>query len=122
MTGSRKWQFKVYFKFRQFGIAFPGGGDILIHLRSLGEKICRGRTDEILAILDLDLRNAFPSFEWDSIREAVAELAPDLLLWTFWYHGAASRTFLPSGEVAFCNRGAEQGVYWTRSIVLLSSF
>ena len=70
---------QLCFRFRQFGVAFPGGADILIYLRSLVEDVCRGQADEVLAVLDLDLKNDFLSFEWDSIREAVDELAPDLL-------------------------------------------
>ena len=43
-------------------------------------------SDEELAVLDLDLRNTFPSLEWDSIEESVAEHTPSLGAWTRWCH------------------------------------
>ena len=94
-------------RFRQFGVALPGGADILIHARSLIEDLIRDR-DQLLAILDLDLKNAFPSFEWKSIREALAEFIPSLLPWTSWCHAGPSTIFLPGGGRSFSNRGAEQ--------------
>ena len=64
---------------RQFGIAIPGGADALVHFRSVFEDVLQADSGPALAVLDLDLRNAFPSFEWDAIHEAVKEFAPSLL-------------------------------------------
>ena len=61
------------------------------------------------AILDLDLRNAFPSLEWPAVRAAVDEWAPELPRWTSWCHQGAVGIQLPSGDWVECDRGAEQG-------------
>ena len=70
-------------------------------------------TDELdgpaLLLLDLDLKNAFPTFEWDAIREAVLEMVPSLAAWTSWCHQAPADVLLPSGERVQVDRGAEQG-------------
>ena len=60
-------------------------------------------------MLDLDLRNAFPSFEWDAVRAAVGEHMPGLSPWTSWCHRQATGVRLPDGSWYTCNRGAEQG-------------
>ena len=62
-----------------------------------------------LAVLDLDLRNAFPSFEWEQIRSAVGEHTPDIADWTRWCHAEENFVILPCGRVIWSNRGAEQG-------------
>ena len=72
---------QLCFKFRQFGVAFPGGAEILIHFRKMVEELGID-AESPLAVLDLDLANAFPSFEWTAIRDAAAEFAPELLPWT----------------------------------------
>ena len=68
---------KLFLKHGQCGVALPGGADLLVHLRRCVEKAGNGSTEE-LVVLDLDLRNAFPSLEWDSIEASVAEHAPSL--------------------------------------------
>ena len=94
---------------RQFGVGFPGGVDVLVHFRLVLEKIARARIlDEVLAILDVDFKNMFPSLEWDSIRASIAEFLPKLFSWCNWCHKAPSLIRLPSGAVVFCDRGAEQ--------------
>ena len=93
---------------RQCGVAVAGGCDVLVHLRRCLEHVLAA-SDEAFVILDLDLRNAFPSLEWSAIRAAVSEHAPDLLPWTSWCHQSASRVLLPNGTWFECNRGAEQG-------------
>ena len=65
--------------------------------------------DSVLAELDLDFENAYPSLEWDSIRTAVAEHLPEILPWTQWCHEAPACVELPSGEIKLVDRGAEQG-------------
>ena len=62
---------------RQFGVGYPGGVDVLVHFRIVFEKIARaGSLDEVMAILDINYKNMFPSIEWKAIREAIAELLP----------------------------------------------
>ena len=62
-----------------------------------------------MAVLDLDLQNAFPSFEWESIRAAVKKFMPKLLGWTDWVQKEAAHVHLPSGGRLASDRGAEQG-------------
>lgn len=67
---------------RQFGVGFPGGVDVLVHFRIVLEKIARaGSLEEVMAILDIDFKNMFPSIEWIAIRDAIAELLPQLSKW-----------------------------------------
>ena len=74
------------------------------------EKLCReGAVENVSALLDIDFQNAFPSIEWDSIREAVDALLPQLSAWCAWCHEAPTNIVLPSGRISACNRGAEQG-------------
>ena len=93
---------------RQGGVALPGGADALVLLRRQLEAVA-GIGDEAVAILDLDLRNAFPSFEWPAIRAAVGKWMPQLSDWTAWCHQKPGRIQLPCGEWTECDRGAEQG-------------
>lgn len=69
----------LFLKSRQFGIGIPRGAEALIHLRTLFEQSLQEDDESAIAILDLDLRNAFPSSEWDSIRNAVEQFIPELL-------------------------------------------
>ena len=62
-----------------------------------------------MVILDLDLKNAFPNFEWDHIRAGVDNHAPDVAGWTRWCHSDESFVILPCGRILWSNRGAEQG-------------
>ena len=93
---------------RQCGVALPGGAEALIHLRRSLEHAAAS-SDECIALLDLDLRNAFPSLEWPAIRAAVKKWMPELGPWTQWIHGAAGRVQLPCGTWIVADRGAEQG-------------
>ena len=94
---------------RQCGVSLPGGADALVHFRRCLEQAAGGIHAEAVAILDLDLRNAFPSIEWQAVRSAVQELAPELGPWTRWCHGAPAQVQLPCGQWISCDRGAEQG-------------
>ena len=76
-----KWICKTCIQLRQFGVAIAGGVDVLVHFRSNLEAAWLLDESPAMAILDLDLRNAFPSFEWDSIREVVSEYLLALLPW-----------------------------------------
>ena len=93
---------------RQFGVAVPGGCDVLVHLRRNLEAVVSG-SEVPLVHLDLDLRNAFPSLEWEATRTAVDKHFPSLSNWTRWCHQAASRVLLPDGTWHHVDRGAEQG-------------
>ena len=94
---------------RQCGVGLPGGAEALIHLRRCMEEALAGDECPVVAILDLDLRNAFPSLEWPAIRAAVASQAGDISPWTEWCHQKAARINLPAGVWTTCDRGAEQG-------------
>ena len=93
---------------RQLGVTIPGEADALIHFRKTFEEAVELEGERPVVILDLDLRNAFPSFEWDSIREAMAELLSDALHWTEWCHADAVPVYLPDRGVFMADRGAEQ--------------
>ena len=48
---------------RQFGVGFPGGVDVLVHFRIVLERMARaGSLEEVMAILDIDLKNIFPKY------------------------------------------------------------
>ena len=93
---------------RQFGVAVPGGTEGLIHFRTLLERSLLAGT-QAMAVIDVDWKNAFPTIEWDSIREAVNELLPEVSAWTQWCHEAPGRVVLPSGGELHIDRGAKQG-------------
>ena len=99
---------RLFMGHRQCGVALPGGADALVHLRRCLEQAAHGIGDAMV-MLDLDLRNAFPSLEWPSVRAAVRDLAPELGAWTEWCHGEAAHLRLPCGQWTTCDRGAEQG-------------
>ena len=99
----------VLLRARQFGVAIPGGADALVHFRTAVEEGLQADGGPALVLLDLDLKNAFPTFEWDAIREAVSALVPDIAAWTAWCHESPARVLLPSGEWVLVDRGAEQG-------------
>lgn len=93
---------------RQFGVLAPGGADALVHFRCCAEAAAAASARPI-AVIDVDLCNAFPSLEWDAIRTAVAKHVPSLLAWVMWCHEAGASVDLPSGGVYDVDRGAEQG-------------
>ena len=99
---------QVCLESRQCGVAMPNGTDALVHLRRCLEKVATASSD-CFVVLDLDLRNAFPRFEWRGIRDAVQDSCPALSAWTRWCHGQTARIQLPNGEWYTCDRGAEQG-------------
>eukprot|EP00974_Lingulodinium_polyedra_P093099 9019422-Lingulodinium_polyedra.AAC.1 len=59
---------KLFLQERQFGVLVPGGAEALVHARLALEKVSQEGGAGPLAVLVLDLRNAFPSIEWSSIR------------------------------------------------------
>ena len=100
---------KIFARARQFGISVPGGAEALIHFRTCLEDSLRTDDGPALAILDLDLRNAFPSLEWPSIRAGVEEFMPGISGWTRWCHSSKVFVELPCGTRVWKDRGAEQG-------------
>ena len=99
----------IFLKAKQYGVGIPGGCEGLIHFRLALEESLKRDAGTPLVILDLDLKNAFPSFEWDHIRAAVDSYAPDVAAWTRWCHADENSEILPCGRVVWSNRGAEQG-------------
>ena len=93
---------------RQCGVGPPGGAEALIHLRQNLEHAA-AESNDCVVILDLDFRNAFPSFEWAAVRQAVDRWMPLLSPWTHWCHRSAGRVCLPCGTWTSVDRGAEQG-------------
>ncbi len=87
----------------------PGGADALVHLRMSLEEAAKKDPDYPLVVLDLDLKNVFPSVEWDSVREAVAVFAPELSSWIKWLYESEAPVYMPDGNVHLEDRGAEQG-------------
>ena len=76
---------------RQFGVGFRGGVDVLVHFRLVLEEVMRsGDIDEAFVMIDVDFKNAFPSIEWQAIREAIAESLPALSSWCCWCHETPS--------------------------------
>ena len=67
-----------------------------------------GVADVVMSV-DVAFKNAFPSLEWDAIREAVGADLPALSPWTHWCHARPARVVLPSGVELSVDRGAEQG-------------
>ena len=64
---------------QQYGVAVPGGAEVLVHARAVLEETVRGDpANGVWAILDLDLVNCFPRLEWDSIDGAVSDDIPEL--------------------------------------------
>ena len=93
---------------RQFGVAVPGGTEGLIHFRTSIEQHI-SRSSPVLAMIDVDFQNAFPSVEWDSIRSVVGKQFPAVSGWARWCHASESQIILPSGARVQSDRGVEQG-------------
>ena len=94
----------------QYGVAIPGGAEILVHARTvLEETICQDAANGVWTIIDADLVNCFPRLEWDDIDETMSNALPDIAPCTAWCHKASADIELPSGRVHRAGRGAEQG-------------
>ena len=96
---------KLFARRRQFGVACPGGTEILLHHRML---TCGAPMDGV-GDWDVDLKNCYGNLFWESIDASVKTHIPGALPWTRWLHGRASRVILPDGVVHESDRGAEQG-------------
>ena len=99
---------ELFLRARQCGVLVPGGCDVLVHLRRCLDAALQ-ESDEPYVVLDLDLRNAFPSLHWSAVRAAVDAHVPTLGPWTHWCHQSAAQILLPDGTWYSCDRGAEQG-------------
>ena len=87
----------------------PGGAEALVHWRGLIEELALTGAIEPLVAFDLDLANMFGSIEWPAIRNAIAKHFPEAEAWVQWEHAAVEEIELPSGGVAYGDRGAGQG-------------
>ena len=105
VAAEREGMRKLFARRRQFGVACPGGTEILIHHRMI---TCGGQQDGI-GDWDVDLKNCYGNLFWDAIDASVGAHIPGALPWTRWLHGRGSRVILPDGVVHMSDRGAEQG-------------
>jgi hypothetical protein len=100
---------KMFVQRRQFGVACPGGAEILIHHRvQTREYTARLRRDPLIT-WDSDIANCFGTILWTAIDDSVERHIPGALPWTRWCHSARVRVLLPGGGVHMTERGAEQG-------------
>lgn len=105
-TAERGAMQKVFARRRQFGVACPGGAEILLHHRLVS---CRGAAELSVGEWDLDVKNCYGSLYWGCIDEGVERHVKAALPWTRWMHSRAVRVLLPGGRVHMTQRGAEQG-------------
>jgi hypothetical protein len=100
---------RTFVRRRQFGVACPGGAEVLVHYRILTRELrADSRTDGI-GEWDNDLKNCYGSIFWDAIDRSVAKHVPGALPWTRWCHSDEVRIILPGGDIHKAQRGAEQG-------------
>jgi hypothetical protein len=100
---------RTFVKARQFGVACPGGAEILIHHRVLTREYASSSSREGLGEWDNDYKNCFGSIFWRAIDEGVERLVPGAFPWTRWCHNRKVRILVPGGGVHLADRGAEQG-------------
>ncbi len=100
---------RVFVRRRQFGVACPGGAEVLIHYRMQTRDLANSAASDGIGEWDNDLRNCYGSLFWPSIDSSIAAHVPGALPWTRWSHSARVRVLLPGGRVHLVNRGAEQG-------------
>ena len=100
---------KVFQGFRQWGIEMLGGAEALVHWRELVEEVAVAGGIEPLVAFDLDLANMFGNVEWPQIRSAISKYFPEAEAWVQWEHADTEEIELPSGGVAYGDRGAGQG-------------
>jgi hypothetical protein len=100
---------KLMIELHQYGVAMPGGTEVLFHARDTVEELARMGLLPPLAVVDVDLVNCFGSLEWDAILEAYKELLPEAVPWERWSTEQECDAVLPSGARSKVNRGAGQG-------------
>ena len=97
---------ELFARERQFGVACPGGVEVLAHHRMV---TCGGEPGSWMGDWDLDIKNCYGSLYWSAIDAAVEVHLPGALPWTRWLHGRSTRVVLPGGRAHETQRGAEQG-------------
>ena len=97
---------ELFARERQFGVACPGGAEVLAHHRMV---TCGGEPGSWMGDWDLDIKNCYGSLYWSAIDAAVEVHLPGALPWTRWLHNRSTRVVLPGGGVHETQRGAEQG-------------
>jgi hypothetical protein len=99
---------KLFVQRRQFGVACPGGAEVLIHHRIQTRAAVAGAGDHMVT-WDADISNCFGSLLWPAVDDSVKRHIPGALPWTRWCHRAPVRVILPGGHSYHTQRGAEQG-------------
>ena len=64
---------KVMLGFLHFGVAVPGGAEVLIHARRTAEEVAFRGGLGVVAVVDIDLINCFGMFEWPATLDAMGE-------------------------------------------------
>jgi hypothetical protein len=108
-AGEKRTMEQLFAKRRQFGVACPGGAEILAHYRIQCTEHAALEGDPTTGEWDIDLKNCFGSIFWSAIDTAVEKHIPGALPWTRWCHTAPVRVTLSSGATHLVDRGAEQG-------------
>ena len=62
-----------------------------------------------MGVLDSELADVFPRFEWGAIRTSSGTHFPALSAWVRWCHAAFARLHLPSEVHSEVDSGVEQG-------------
>ncbi len=94
----RKRILKLMIDLHQYGVAIPGGTEVLFHARGTMEQLAKAGTLPPIAIIDVDLVNCFPSLEWEAILEAYEALLPEAVPWERWCTQQPCEATLPCGE------------------------
>ena len=100
---------KVFMRLWHWGIEMSGGAEALVHWRGLIEELALAGAIEPLVAFDLDSANMFGSVKWPQIRDAIAKYVPEASAWVKWEHADVEEIELPSGGVAYGDRGDGQG-------------
>jgi hypothetical protein len=100
---------RLFVKRRQFGVACPGGAEILIHHRMQTIATAVSASGDDCTTWDADISNCFGSLLWTAVDESVKNHIPGALPWTRWCHSGRVRVVLPGGASYLTERGAEQG-------------
>ncbi len=100
---------RLFVRRRQFGVACPGGAEVLIHHRMQTITTAKAAAGDDCATWDADISNCFGSLLWTAVDESVRKHIPGALPWTRWCHSNPVRVVLPGGASYTTERGAEQG-------------
>ena len=94
---------------RQGAVAIPRGCEALVHFRDLVERAASTGTIDPLVSVDSDLANCFCTLEWDTMREDLQTIVPEVMPWVSWQQQSPGVVVLPCGDELSIDRGAEQG-------------